>query len=125
MWVRALVWHVQQFFLLIVLFDSHLGSADYVMAEHVRAPSNGKIRFNEDLVHPTRTRHGHPAFLCYIDLYVTIELMHYPRLPEGTYFSFSDSLLLEFLIREEIFAWMAKIDLRLVEPSTYKFWHSL
>ncbi|BBN69989.1 hypothetical protein Prudu_1320S000200, partial [Prunus dulcis] len=41
--------------------------------EHVRAPSNGKIKFNEDLVHPTRTRHGHPAFLCYIDLYVTIE----------------------------------------------------
>nr|QYB17916.1 RNA polymerase beta'' subunit [Flemingia macrophylla] len=42
-------------------------------AEHVRAPYNGKIKFNEDLVHPTRTRHGHPAFLCYIDLYVTIE----------------------------------------------------
>nr|YP_010513465.1 RNA polymerase beta'' subunit [Cleobulia coccinea]UXL85036.1 RNA polymerase beta'' subunit [Cleobulia coccinea] len=42
-------------------------------AEHVRAPSNGKIKFNEDLVHPTRTRHGHPAFLCYINLYVTIE----------------------------------------------------
>nr|YP_009435493.1 RNA polymerase beta'' subunit [Lobelia sonderiana]ATG25495.1 RNA polymerase beta'' subunit [Lobelia sonderiana] len=42
-------------------------------AEHVRAPSNGKIKFNEDLVHPTRTRHGHPAFLCSIDVYVTIE----------------------------------------------------
>ena len=42
-------------------------------AEHVRAPSNGKIKFNEDLVHPTRTRHGHPAFLCSRDLYVTIE----------------------------------------------------
>ncbi|XLS53566.1 hypothetical protein HN51_014243, partial [Arachis hypogaea] len=42
-------------------------------AEHVRAPSNGKIRFNQDLVYPTRTRHGHPAFLSYIDLYVTIE----------------------------------------------------
>nr|QGW12819.1 RNA polymerase beta' subunit [Eulophia flava] len=42
-------------------------------AEHVRAPSNGKIKFDEDLVHPTRTRHGHPAFLCFIDLYVTIE----------------------------------------------------
>nr|YP_009364383.1 RNA polymerase beta'' subunit [Lysionotus pauciflorus]ARF05892.1 RNA polymerase beta'' subunit [Lysionotus pauciflorus] len=42
-------------------------------AEHVRAPSNGKIKFNEDLVHPTRTRHGHPAFLCSINLYVTIE----------------------------------------------------
>nr|QGU83887.1 RNA polymerase beta'' subunit [Homalium racemosum] len=42
-------------------------------AEHVRAPSNGKIKFNKGLVHPTRTRHGHPAFLCYMDLYVTIE----------------------------------------------------
>nr|YP_009469979.1 RNA polymerase beta' subunit [Eulophia zollingeri]AVF91696.1 RNA polymerase beta' subunit [Eulophia zollingeri] len=42
-------------------------------AEHVRAPYNGKIKFDEDLVHPTRTRHGHPAFLCFIDLYVTIE----------------------------------------------------
>nr|YP_005089486.1 RNA polymerase beta' subunit [Silene conica]AEC03993.1 RNA polymerase beta' subunit [Silene conica] len=42
-------------------------------AEHVRAPYTGKIKFNEELVHPTRTRHGHPAFLCYIDLYVTIE----------------------------------------------------
>uniref|UniRef100_UPI0030DE9E5F RNA polymerase beta'' subunit n=1 Tax=Myosurus apetalus TaxID=2071495 RepID=UPI0030DE9E5F len=42
-------------------------------AEHVRAPDNGKIKFNEDLVYPTRTRHGYPAFLCYIDLSVTIE----------------------------------------------------
>ncbi|KAG5586133.1 hypothetical protein H5410_046567 [Solanum commersonii] len=42
-------------------------------AEHVRSPSNGKIKFNEDLVHSTRTRHMHPAFLCSIDLYVTIE----------------------------------------------------
>ncbi|KAJ0911357.1 DNA-directed RNA polymerase subunit beta'' [Helianthus annuus] len=42
-------------------------------AEHVRAPFNGKIKFKEDLVHPTRTRHGHPAFLCSRDLYVTIE----------------------------------------------------
>nr|ANP26095.1 RNA polymerase beta' subunit [Tacca chantrieri] len=42
-------------------------------AEHVRAPSSGKIKFNEYLVHPTRTRHGHPAFLCSLDLYVTIE----------------------------------------------------
>nr|YP_009129770.1 RNA polymerase beta'' subunit [Vanilla planifolia]YP_009456223.1 RNA polymerase beta'' subunit [Vanilla pompona]AID52206.1 RNA polymerase beta'' subunit [Vanilla planifolia]AUJ22491.1 RNA polymerase beta'' subunit [Vanilla pompona]QII90214.1 RNA polymerase beta'' subunit [Vanilla planifolia] len=42
-------------------------------AEHVRAPSNGKVKLDEDLVHPTRTRHGHPAFICFIDLYVTIE----------------------------------------------------
>nr|QWK47507.1 RNA polymerase beta'' subunit [Hemiptelea davidii] len=53
-------------------------------AEHVRAPSNGKIKFNEDLVHPTRTRHGHPAFLCYIDLDVTIEsedILHNVTIP--------------------------------------------
>nr|YP_009299893.1 RNA polymerase beta' subunit [Pelargonium trifidum]AJB99807.1 RNA polymerase beta' subunit [Pelargonium trifidum] len=42
-------------------------------AKYVRAPFNGTIKFNEDLVHPTRTRHGQPAFLCYIDLYLTIE----------------------------------------------------
>nr|YP_010513298.1 RNA polymerase beta'' subunit [Centrosema coriaceum]UXL84869.1 RNA polymerase beta'' subunit [Centrosema coriaceum] len=57
-------------------------------AEHVRAPSNGKIRFNEDLVHPTRTRHGHPAFLCYIDLYVTIEsddIIHNVTIPPKSF----------------------------------------
>ncbi|KAI3454846.1 hypothetical protein Pfo_011509, partial [Paulownia fortunei] len=43
-------------------------------AEHVQAHSNGKIKFNEDLVHPTRTCYGHPAFLCSINLYVTIEI---------------------------------------------------
>nr|YP_010007543.1 RNA polymerase beta'' subunit [Passiflora capsularis]QNR06386.1 RNA polymerase beta'' subunit [Passiflora capsularis] len=51
---------------------------------HVRAPSNGKIQFNEDLVHPTRTRYGHPAFLCSIDLYVTIEsedILHNVTIP--------------------------------------------
>nr|WOC92516.1 RNA polymerase beta'' subunit [Utricularia aurea] len=42
-------------------------------AEHVRAPSNGKIKFNTDFVHPTRTRHGHPAFLCSLNVLVTIE----------------------------------------------------
>nr|YP_009431208.1 RNA polymerase beta' subunit [Maianthemum bicolor]ASW26644.1 RNA polymerase beta' subunit [Maianthemum bicolor] len=53
-------------------------------AEHVRAPSNGKIKFNEYLVHPTRTRHGHPAFLCSIDLYVTIDsrdIIHSVNIP--------------------------------------------
>nr|YP_009571591.1 RNA polymerase beta subunit [Mollugo verticillata]QBC68272.1 RNA polymerase beta subunit [Mollugo verticillata] len=57
-------------------------------AEHVRAPSNGKIKFNEDLVHPTRTRHGHPAFLCYIDLYVTIEsedILHTVNIPPKSF----------------------------------------
>nr|AYP33315.1 RNA polymerase beta' subunit [Halopegia azurea] len=53
-------------------------------AEHVRAPSNGKIKFNEDLVYPTRTRHGHPAFLCSIDLYVTTksrDILHNVSIP--------------------------------------------
>nr|YP_010921493.1 RNA polymerase beta'' subunit [Zygophyllum brachypterum]QQV73522.1 RNA polymerase beta'' subunit [Zygophyllum fabago]WIL95558.1 RNA polymerase beta'' subunit [Zygophyllum brachypterum] len=57
-------------------------------AEHVRAPSNGKIKFNEDLIHPTRTRHGHPAFLCDIDLYVTIEsknILHNVTIPPNSF----------------------------------------
>ena len=57
-------------------------------AEHVRAPFNGKIKFNEDLVHPIRTRHGHPAFLCYIDLYVTIEshdIIHNATIPPKSF----------------------------------------
>nr|AUF34122.1 RpoC2 [Davidia involucrata]QOZ40456.1 RNA polymerase beta'' subunit [Davidia involucrata] len=57
-------------------------------AEHVRAPSNGKIKFNEDLVYPTRTRHGHPAFLCSIDLYVTIEsedIIHNVNIPPQSF----------------------------------------
>nr|YP_010883895.1 RNA polymerase beta'' subunit [Helleborus niger]WIW41488.1 RNA polymerase beta'' subunit [Helleborus niger] len=57
-------------------------------AEHVRAPDNGKIKFNEDLVHPTRTRHGYPAFLCYIDLYVTIEgedIIHNVNIPSKSF----------------------------------------
>nr|YP_009435742.1 RNA polymerase beta'' subunit [Monopsis alba]ATG25744.1 RNA polymerase beta'' subunit [Monopsis alba] len=57
-------------------------------AEHVRAPSNGKIKFNEDLVHPTRTRHGHPAFLCSIDVYVTIEsedMIHNVSIPAKSF----------------------------------------
>nr|YP_010293805.1 RNA polymerase beta'' subunit [Scrotochloa urceolata]ULQ67099.1 RNA polymerase beta'' subunit [Scrotochloa urceolata] len=53
-------------------------------ADLVRSPSNGKIQFNEDLVHPTRTRHGQPAFLCYIDLHVTIQsqdILHNVNIP--------------------------------------------
>nr|YP_010953647.1 RNA polymerase beta'' subunit [Cenchrus fungigraminus]WMT11956.1 RNA polymerase beta'' subunit [Cenchrus fungigraminus] len=53
-------------------------------ADLVRSPSNGKIKFNEDLVHPTRTRHGQPAFLCYIDLHVTIQsqdILHSVNIP--------------------------------------------
>nr|YP_009410630.1 RNA polymerase beta subunit [Dichaetaria wightii]ASJ66046.1 RNA polymerase beta subunit [Dichaetaria wightii] len=53
-------------------------------ADLVRSPSNGKIQFNEDLVHPTRTCHGQPAFLCYIDLHVTIQsqdILHSVNIP--------------------------------------------
>ncbi|XBI71760.1 hypothetical protein VPH35_065889 [Triticum aestivum] len=42
-------------------------------ADLVRSLSNGKIKFNENLVHPTCTRHGQLAFLYYIDLHVTIQ----------------------------------------------------
>nr|WDA92154.1 RNA polymerase beta'' subunit [Corydalis incisa] len=54
-------------------------------AEHIRAPSTGKIKFNEDFVYLTRTRHGHPAFLCYLDLAVTIEsqdITHNVNIPQ-------------------------------------------
>nr|DBA44659.1 TPA_asm: RNA polymerase beta subunit [Batis maritima] len=57
-------------------------------AEHVRAPSNGKIKFNEDLVHPTRTRHGHPAFLCDTDLSVIVEsedIIHNVTIPPKSF----------------------------------------
>nr|YP_010014300.1 RNA polymerase beta'' subunit [Ochradenus baccatus]QOI12807.1 RNA polymerase beta'' subunit [Ochradenus baccatus] len=57
-------------------------------AEHVRAPSNGKIKFNEDLVHFTRTRHGHPAFLCYRDLSIIIEsedIIHNVTIPPKSF----------------------------------------
>ncbi|KAL9419496.1 hypothetical protein AB3S75_037288 [Citrus x aurantiifolia] len=57
-------------------------------AEHVRDPSNGKIKFNEDLVHPTRTHHEHPAFLCSIDLDVIIEgedIMHNVTIPPKSF----------------------------------------
>nr|YP_010027091.1 RNA polymerase beta'' subunit [Acrostichum speciosum]QOS04096.1 RNA polymerase beta'' subunit [Acrostichum speciosum] len=38
------------------------------IAEYVRIPFNGLIYFDKNLVHPTRTRHGHPAWMCRNDL---------------------------------------------------------
>nr|YP_009549262.1 RNA polymerase beta'' subunit [Vittaria graminifolia]AYW16411.1 RNA polymerase beta'' subunit [Vittaria graminifolia] len=38
------------------------------IAEYVRIPFNGLVKFDEKLLHPTRTRHGHPAWLCRDDL---------------------------------------------------------
>nr|UPV72157.1 RNA polymerase beta'' subunit [Cephalotaxus mannii]UPV72239.1 RNA polymerase beta'' subunit [Cephalotaxus mannii] len=46
------------------------------IAEHIRAPLTGKIEFNENVVYPTRTRHGHPAYICHNSLCVTIDNQH-------------------------------------------------
>nr|YP_009549002.1 RNA polymerase beta'' subunit [Calciphilopteris ludens]AYW15977.1 RNA polymerase beta'' subunit [Calciphilopteris ludens] len=43
------------------------------IAEYVRIPFNGLINFDEKLVHPTRTRHGHPAWMCQNDLPILID----------------------------------------------------
>nr|YP_009825466.1 RNA polymerase beta'' subunit [Botrychium lunaria]QIU83281.1 RNA polymerase beta'' subunit [Botrychium lunaria] len=43
------------------------------IAEHVRTPFNGIISFDGDLVHPARTRHGHPAWICQDDLSVSVK----------------------------------------------------
>nr|QKV47426.1 RNA polymerase beta'' subunit [Platycerium bifurcatum] len=42
------------------------------IAEYVRIPFNGLINFDGKLVYPTRTRHGHPAWMCRNDLSVFI-----------------------------------------------------
>nr|QTT78441.1 RNA polymerase beta'' subunit [Andreaea rupestris var. fauriei] len=43
------------------------------IAEHVRTPFNGIIKFNKNLIYPTRTRHGHPAWICHNNLSVVIK----------------------------------------------------
>nr|YP_009922644.1 RNA polymerase beta'' subunit [Wiesnerella denudata]QNA49806.1 RNA polymerase beta'' subunit [Wiesnerella denudata] len=43
------------------------------IAEHVRTPFNGIIQFNENFVYPTRTRHGHPAWMCHTNLFLIIK----------------------------------------------------
>nr|YP_010569692.1 RNA polymerase beta'' subunit [Podocarpus salignus]UZF97399.1 RNA polymerase beta'' subunit [Podocarpus salignus] len=42
------------------------------ITEQVRAPFNGKMKFNENFLFPTRTRHGHPAYICYNNFIVTL-----------------------------------------------------
>ncbi|KAH7443049.1 hypothetical protein KP509_02G016600 [Ceratopteris richardii] len=42
------------------------------IAEYVRIPFNGVIKFDENLVNPMRTRHGHPAWICQTDLPILI-----------------------------------------------------
>nr|YP_009522513.1 DNA-directed RNA polymerase subunit beta'' [Dumortiera hirsuta]AXQ02593.1 DNA-directed RNA polymerase subunit beta'' [Dumortiera hirsuta] len=43
------------------------------IAEHVRTPFNGIIQFNENFAYPTRTRHGHPAWMCHTKLFLIIK----------------------------------------------------
>nr|AJE61550.1 RNA polymerase beta'' subunit [Cystopteris protrusa] len=43
------------------------------IAEYVRIPFNGLINSDGRLVYPTRTRHGHPAWMCRNDLPVVIK----------------------------------------------------
>lgn len=43
------------------------------IAEHVRTPFNGIIQFDINSVYPTRTRHGHPAWICSNNLSVIIQ----------------------------------------------------
>nr|YP_010716113.1 RNA polymerase beta'' subunit [Crepidomanes latealatum]WDE75848.1 RNA polymerase beta'' subunit [Crepidomanes latealatum] len=43
------------------------------IAEHVRVPFSGLISFDERSVYATRTRHGHPAWLCENQLPISIK----------------------------------------------------
>nr|QWW92418.1 RNA polymerase beta'' subunit [Lopholejeunea zollingeri] len=43
------------------------------IAEHVRTPFNGIIKFDENLIYPTRTRHGNPAWICHSKLFLNIQ----------------------------------------------------
>nr|AWS01008.1 RNA polymerase b''-subunit [Pilularia americana] len=43
------------------------------IAEYVRIPFNGLINFDERPVYPTRTRHGHPAWMCRNELPILIK----------------------------------------------------
>nr|YP_009691001.1 RNA polymerase beta'' subunit [Saccoloma inaequale]QEG57781.1 RNA polymerase beta'' subunit [Saccoloma inaequale] len=43
------------------------------IAEYIRTPFNGLINSDERLVHPTRTRHGHPAWMCRNELPIFIK----------------------------------------------------
>jgi len=43
------------------------------IAEHVRTPFNGIIKFEENFMIPTRTRHGHPAWMCNTNLFIGIQ----------------------------------------------------
>uniref|UniRef100_A0AAU6SI98 DNA-directed RNA polymerase subunit beta'' n=2 Tax=Lasianthus TaxID=58410 RepID=A0AAU6SI98_9GENT len=88
-------------------------------SEHVRAPYNGKIKFNKELVQPTRTRHGHPAFICSRDLYVTIEnedIIHTVNIPAKSFllvqnhqYVESEQLIAEIRAGTSTFNWKEKV----------------
>nr|YP_010881242.1 RNA polymerase beta'' subunit [Fossombronia foveolata]WIA67195.1 RNA polymerase beta'' subunit [Fossombronia foveolata] len=42
------------------------------IAEHIRTPFNGIMEFDENSICPTRTRHGHPAWICRTELRLKI-----------------------------------------------------
>nr|YP_010881324.1 RNA polymerase beta'' subunit [Moerckia flotoviana]WIA67276.1 RNA polymerase beta'' subunit [Moerckia flotoviana] len=42
------------------------------IAEHVRTPFNGIVDLDESFVYPTRTRHGHPAWMCRDNLFLSV-----------------------------------------------------
>nr|YP_010981797.1 RNA polymerase beta'' subunit [Lygodium flexuosum]UYS92448.1 RNA polymerase beta'' subunit [Lygodium flexuosum] len=43
------------------------------IAEYIRTPFNGTIHFDENSVYSTRTRHGHPAWMCRNELIIDIK----------------------------------------------------
>nr|YP_010463796.1 RNA polymerase beta'' subunit [Anemia phyllitidis]UUL71063.1 RNA polymerase beta'' subunit [Anemia phyllitidis] len=46
------------------------------IAEYVRTPFNGLVNFDEGSVCPTRTRHGHPAWMCWNELSILIKSLN-------------------------------------------------
>nr|AOV84672.1 RNA polymerase b''-subunit [Actinostachys pennula] len=47
------------------------------IAEYVRTPFNGTVNFDEGSTYPTRTRHGHPAWVCRNKLTLLIKGSNY------------------------------------------------
>ncbi|GFP87207.1 DNA-directed RNA polymerase subunit beta'' [Phtheirospermum japonicum] len=68
------------------------------------SPSNGKIKFNEDLVHSIRARQGHHVFLCSINLYITIvseDIGHNVNIPHQSFLIVQNDQYVEL---EQVFA---------------------
>nr|YP_009589429.1 RNA polymerase beta'' subunit [Selaginella doederleinii]QBL76012.1 RNA polymerase beta'' subunit [Selaginella doederleinii] len=66
----------------LTLRTSHTGGISTGdIARHTRTPSTGTIMSNANSVHPTRTRHGHPAWICDEDLSVATSNEYEARHP--------------------------------------------